>query len=165
MAIGRPSIYTDELAEKICEQIATTSKSMKTICNELSINVMTVLNWLCETHDNYRPEFSKMYARAKEMQSDFLVEEIIEISDDSRNDLLFTDEWGNKVENKEFVNRSRLRVDSRKWIASKLRPKKYGDKLDITSDGEHVSDGKLIEQKYEQLLAAAREGIKANKSK
>lgn len=137
--VGRPSLYTNELAEDICMQIATSSKSMKTICSELKISVATVITWLSEGHRNYISEFAKQYARAKELQADYLAEELMEIADDSGDDLLTIDEYGNRVENREFVNRSKLRVDARKWIASKLKPKRYGDKIDVTTDGESVN--------------------------
>jgi len=130
--MGRPSAYTDELAKNICEITATSSKSLKTICAEVSIGVRTVLDWL---HDN--EDFAHMYARAKEEQADFLAEEILTIADDSSEDVIDT-EMGPK-ENKEFVNRSRLRVDARKWVAAKLKPRKYGEKLDLTTDGEKLN--------------------------
>lgn len=84
---------------------------------------------------------SKRYARACEDRAEAIFEEIIEIADDGTNDYM-TVKKGDityNVENKEVVNRSRLRVDARKWIAAKLNPKKYGDKIDITSDNEKVS--------------------------
>ena len=67
------------------------------------------------------------YARAKADQADFLAEELLEIADDSAEDEIFTEE-GKRLENREFINRSRLRVDTRKWIACKLLPKIYGEK-------------------------------------
>ena len=79
---------------------------------------------------------SKQYARACELRADSIFDEIIEIADDSSYDVIVTDRG--EVENKEFVSRSRLRVDARKWIASKLNPKKYGDKIDHTSGGEKL---------------------------
>lgn len=74
-----------------------------------------------------------MYARARESQAEVLADEIIEIADDSSEDFIFAegeDKDGNgakKFINKEYVKRSALRVDARKWVAAKLLPKKYGD--------------------------------------
>lgn len=135
---GRPSEYTKEIAIKIFEQISTTSKSLKTICKPEDMpSVRTVLKWLAEGDSaEGRPElkeFVRQYAYAKQEQADFLAEEIIEIADDGSNDLMKL--HGNMVENKEVTNRSRLRVDARKWIASKLKPKKYGDRLDVNPEG------------------------------
>lgn len=143
------SIYTEDLAERICELIATSSKSMKVICTECGCEVATVLCWLSEGHRNYREEFAKMYARAKEMQAEFMAEEIIEIADDSSQDLEGYNEYGKPIENKEFVNRSRLRVDARKWAASKLKPKKFGDKIDVTSAGKELQATSVIITKEE----------------
>ena len=122
------SIYSQEIADEICEIIATTSKSLRKICKDERLpSVSTVLKWVRENENN----FQKQYARAKQEQAEFMAEEILEISDDSSDDLLGIDEHGNKIENREFINRSKLRVDTRKWLMSKLLPKKYGDKIDI----------------------------------
>lgn len=150
MAAGRPSHFTPEISLQICEQIATSNKSMKTICDELGLKVISILNWLSEGHEGHKPQFCTDYARAKEMQADFLAEEILAIADDGSNDYM-TIEKGDKeynVENKEVTNRSRLRVDSRKWIASKLKPKRYGDKIEI--DGNIKNDTPI----NAELLAA-----------
>lgn len=125
--IGRPEIYTEELALRVCEEIASTSKSLKTICAQEGMpSVRTVLHWLRD-----KEEFLRQYTRAKEEQADLLVEEMIDISDDGSNDLMTITKGDEsyEVENKEVVNRSKLRVETRKWIASKLKPKKYGDKV------------------------------------
>lgn len=123
---GRPTDYSEDAADVICEQIATTTFSMRTICEQLSIPVGTVLAWLAR-----EPTFQEKYARAKEMQADILAEEILDIADDGTNDLMkiVKGDTEYETENKEVVNRSKLRVDARKWIASKLKPKKYGDKV------------------------------------
>jgi hypothetical protein len=129
MEKGRPSKYTSELADQICELVATTSKSMRTICLEIGVPYGTHLQWLRDKDD-----YSSQYACAKEDQADFLSEEMIDIADDSSNDVRYTE--SGEVINSEFVQRSKLRIDTRKWIASKLKPKKYGDKLDVLSDGK-----------------------------
>lgn len=116
---------------EVCEKIATTHYGLVKICKEVGMDVHTFYNWLDDS-----PANNQRYARAREMQADLLVEQIIEISDDSRHDTLITEKG--EVENKEWVNRSRLMVDSRKFLAAKLRPKKYGDKIDVTTDGEKL---------------------------
>lgn len=125
--MGRPSLFSDELVDKICSLIASSSMSLKTICdNEGMPNVLTIYRWLRE-NENFR----KQYVRAKEDQADFMIEEMIEISDDSRNDFITVSKGDAtyEIENKEWTTRSKLRVDTRKWIASKLKPKKYGDRV------------------------------------
>lgn len=122
-------------------------------------SVDTVLRWLredkgCEFDEDgkkVKDGFCAQYARAKEEQADFMIEEMIEIADDGTNDLM-TIEKGDisyEVENKEVTNRSKLRVETRKWIASKLKPKKYGDKIDMELTGK---DGGPIETKFDITL-------------
>lgn len=80
-------------------------------------------------------EYSKLYARAKELRAHILAEEIIAISDDNSGDVIIHTLTGERIENKEFVNRSRLKVDARKWAVSKMLPKVYGDKIDVEHSG------------------------------
>lgn len=124
---GRPTDFSAELGDKICAQIAE-GKSLRSICkaDEMPCTV-TVYRWL-RSH----PEFCNQYARAREDQADAHADEILEIADDSGHD--FVDGKDGPVFNSEHVQRSRLRVDARKWIASKLKPKKYGDKVAVGGD-------------------------------
>lgn len=132
---GRPSKYSHEICDYICEQLATSNRSLRSICQDEGIpNIGTVLRWLSESD---KEEFHKQYARAKEQQADFLAEEILEIADYTAKDTIETEKG--PIEDKEWVNRSRLRVDARKWVASKLKPKKYGDKIDVTSQGDKIN--------------------------
>ena len=66
------------------------------------------------------PEFSEQYARAREAQAESHADQIVEIADDDKID----------------PNHKRIMVDARKWVASKLKPKRYGDKLDLEHKGE-----------------------------
>jgi hypothetical protein len=124
--IGRPSIYTPELAAKVCEYIAD-GKSMRTIASIDGMpSTFTLLSWL----DGSKPEFSIQYAHARELQADKLAEEILDISDNGQSDKYIDEDGREKVDN-EVVQRSKLRVDARKWLASKMAPKKYGEKIAI----------------------------------
>ncbi len=129
MAGGRPSKYTPELAQRICRAIATSTDSLKKICekNEGFPCKETIHEW-CWDHE----EFSHLYDIAKRKQAERLAEEIITIADDDYDDLI-QGEHG-MVPNSARVNRHRLRVDSRKWIACKLLPKVYGDKTETKSE-------------------------------
>ena len=119
--IGRPSKYSEELADTICARVANGEGLVK-ICKE---DVMparsSVMLWLFKNK-----EFSDKYALAREQQADFYFEEILEIADNNQSDT-YEDEKGNIRTDHEVVNRSRLRVDTRKWIVARLAPKKYGD--------------------------------------
>lgn len=135
-----------QIQEAICRHIATSNKSLGTIIKDLikdsefkpkDIPVMSTV-WLWLDTDK---EFSEKYARAKEQQCEFMADEILEISDNSSLDMAFTED-GKPFIDKEHINRSRLRVDTRKWILSKLKPKKYGDKLAVEHD---VSESVMAE--------------------
>ncbi len=120
---GAPSLYTRELAIEICDAIAESYKSLKTLCklNPSWPRYRTLRTWIRE-----REEMQHLYAQAKEDQGDLFVEEMLEISDDGTSDY-YENAKGEMVFDSEHVQRSRLRVDTRKWIASKYKPKKYGD--------------------------------------
>ncbi|HXA85760.1 MAG TPA: hypothetical protein VNZ47_11825 [Candidatus Dormibacteraeota bacterium] len=131
---GRPSKYTPELATTICERMAK-GESLRGICREDEMpDTTTILRWLDGNED-----FRLQYTRAREAQADFYAEEIVEISDDGANDWMVRngkvgEDSGYEL-NGEHVQRSRLRVDARKWFASKVAPKKYGDKQQVEHSG------------------------------
>jgi hypothetical protein len=79
--------------------------------------------------------FGERYARAKEIAAHMLAEEIAEIADDGSRDYTVTED-GREIPDHDHINRSKLRVDSRKWLLSKLLPKKYGDKVDLNLGGQ-----------------------------
>ncbi len=83
-------------------------------------------------------DFAEQYTRAREAQADFLAEDTIEIADNATNDWMATNDPENPgyTLNGEHVQRSRLRVDARKWFASKVAPKKYGEKIGLEHSGE-----------------------------
>ena len=94
----------------------------------LRMSSSTFYKWLDRSVEN-----AKQYARACEMRSDLLFDEILEIADDSSKDTVeIRDKSGKliKMEDKEWVNRSKLRVDARKFYISKVNPKKYGEKIE-----------------------------------
>ena len=138
--MGRPTDYTPDLADTICARIAS-GESLRGICRDDGMpDAATVFRWLASNSDTYKG-FREQYARARDIQADALVDEILEISDDGTNDWMIRhgddgEESGWRV-NGEHIQRSRLRVDSRKWFASKVAPKKYGEKLELASDPEH----------------------------
>lgn len=132
---GRPSAFTEKTADIICERIKH-GESLRAICRDDGMPSQSmVFRWL-ETNLIFREQ----YARAREVQADTLVDEILEISDNATNDWMARRSESEKgagvnsgwVLNGEHVQRSRLRVDSRKWFASKVAPKKYGDKIEHT---------------------------------
>lgn len=126
--MGRPSDYSADAVTAICAEIAC-GKSIREICRAEGMpDMSTVFRWLGK-----HIEFQEQYARAREAQADFLGEEMLEIADDGTNDWIERQDKDGKpigyLVNGEAVQRSRLRVDARKWLMSKLQPKKYGDKI------------------------------------
>lgn len=151
---GRPSSFTQEKADIICERIAG-GESLRSICQDEGMpSFSAVMRWL---GDESNSTFRNQYARAREAQADFMTEDILSIADEectmvraekhsSRDD----DGNGNTevIFDATAVARNRLRVDARKWLASKLAPKKYGDKVqqEVTGpDGGPVNHSIKIE--------------------
>jgi hypothetical protein len=127
MPAGRPSTYTPEIAAFICQRIANGESARKICADEDMPALASIFNWIAA-----HPEFLEQYTRARETQMEAMAQEIIDIADDGRNDLIEQDlGYGVIVQkvDQEHIQRSRLRVDTRKWLMSKLAPKKYGDKL------------------------------------
>lgn len=107
--IGRPSSFTQEKADEICDLLSD-GKSLRSVCAmEGMPPKITVLRWL-RTNEDFRVQ----YARAKDESADSHADDITDISDDKSED----------------PQSRRVRIDARKWVASKLTPKKYGDKLE-----------------------------------
>lgn len=139
--LGRPTDYTQELADEICAYLAE-GMSLRTTCLQDGMpDKSTVFRWL-----RLYSEFRDQYARAKEEATDAMAEEVVDIADDGRNDWIErqtrTGEIYHIVDN-EAVQRSKLRVETRKWLMSKMKPKKYGDKLDLTSDGKRIEQNAI----------------------
>lgn len=130
--IGRPSLFTQDLADRICAELAL-GRSMRAVCREDWCPAMqTVFRWLREND-----AFREQYARAKEESADALIEEMAEIADMPP---AYTAEG--KIDPAD-VNNRRLQIDTRKWLASKLKPKRYGDKLEVGGAGK---DGAVLVQ-------------------
>lgn len=145
--MARPSEFTPEIAEEICERIATTPRGIDFICesDESLPSARTVHRWL-----NAHEEFRQSYLRARERQADLLFDECLEIADDTANDTKITEYENGSVSeqpNSEWVTRSKLRVDTRLRMAGKLAPKKYGDKLQLGGD----PDGTPVRHEFSWL--------------
>lgn len=130
---GRPSGYSTEIAEVICQRLSE-GESLRQICrNEDMPGKSSVMRWLDE-----REDFREQYARAHLLQADHFADEILEIADDGSNDWIEREtRSGNTIESAdhEHINRSRLRVDARKWLMARMAPKKYGDKVGLEHSG------------------------------
>jgi len=130
---SRSMRYTPVIAKKLCLKISE-GKSLRTICKDRSLPTMsTIYKWLIDV-----PVFAEQYARAKRDQAEVLVEDLLNICDDNTDDHRTIIKNGVEVEivDQDTIQRARLRVDTRKWIASKLLPKKYSDQLNILNLGD-----------------------------
>ena len=132
MPAGRPSIYTPELAESICERIAS-GQSVVDICARPEMPAKSaVYDWLAN-----RPAFADLYARARDRQADKYFAEIIAIADKTQVGVKTTTRGDGSIEivEADMIEHRRLQVDARKWAASKLAPKKYGDRQPEAGSG------------------------------
>lgn len=127
MTAGRPSDYTQELADRICEELSE-GVSLRTVClDENMPNASTVFRWL-RTNE----EFCKQYERACDERTETQQEIIIGMGDDAIKHAETADPKAAGA----VVSAYKLKADNLKWSMSKMKPKKYGDKLDVTSDGK-----------------------------
>jgi len=159
---GRPSDFTQEMADLICERIAD-GESLRSICDgEDMPSKATVFRWL-----SAEPLFRDHYALARDTQAESYFDDIRDIADDGRNDWMERkNSDGENIgwqENGEAIRRSQLRIDARKWMAGKLKPKKYGEKLDLNVSGRlETMPEEKVDARIAELLGKAGIGIPAS---
>lgn len=161
--MSRPSEFTQGIADTICELIAD-GKSLRSICLAVEMPCKsTVFKWLAAN-----ATFADQYARAREAQADTYFEDSVDIADDGTRDYS-ADPQGGMIVNHDHIQRAKLRVDTRKWAAGKLKPKKYGDRVDLTHaspDGSplvfqvvnYASDPNTVPIPAQALSAAGAKG-------
>lgn len=123
------SRYTPEIAEEICRRLAG-GESLRAICRGDEFpSEATIRNW----HINNVHEFSAQYTQAREAQMDRFADEILEIADDGSNDWMERKGGENPgwELNGEHTRRSLMRIEARKWLMSKIAPKRFGDKIQV----------------------------------
>lgn len=133
--MGRPSSYTQDIADEICAGLAIGQSIRTVLIPDHLPSVATFFRWLRE-----RDDLREQYTRAKQESADAMAEDILDIADDGTNDYMTIEKDGyeREVLNHEALQRSRLRVDTRKFLMAKMKPKVYGDKLDVTTDGKEL---------------------------
>lgn len=135
--MGMTSTFTDEIFDNICSKLAD-GESLKSICSKDGMpDKATFYRWLNDSKD-----LCDRYARAKDDGSDALADDIQDIAEEVRTGVL-------------DPNAGRVAGDLKKWVASKLKPKKYGDKLDLS--GESTVIHKFEDMDDEQLERAIQE--------
>lgn len=143
--------YDAELAAKVLDLLAQ-SGSLRRVCRELGVSRNSIIPWVVDNTEG----FGDAYARAKEHGIDTLVEETLDIADDGSNDYMET-EHGQAL-NSESIQRSKVRVETRRWLAERLAPRRYGLRqgLDVTSsDGTLQMDDTARSARVAQLVALA----------
>lgn len=129
--MARPTDFTKELGITICKRIAT-GESVRSIDKDPEMpSGATIYNWLL---DEDKKEFLEQYASARAIQAELMFDEILEIADKS-DDIVSS---GHEKKSSAYSQNQRLRVDSRKWYLSKVLPKKFGDKLDLTTNNKDL---------------------------
>ena len=128
------SPWTAASKKSACEQAlkrVADGESLRSVSRDEKMPALTTLNdWL------NGEEYAEQYARARDERAAAIFEECLDIADDAANDMIVDPETGAERLNSEHVQRSRLRIDTRKWMLGKMQPKKYGDKLDVDLGGQ-----------------------------
>jgi hypothetical protein len=127
--VGRKSTtFTQKIADLICERLAA-GESLRAICRDEGMPTEAAVRlW---ARDDVQG-FASQYAHARSLGYERLADELLEIADDGSSDT-YVDDKGNERTDADVVARSRLRVDTRKWLLSKMLPKVYGEKLDVNA--------------------------------
>lgn len=154
----KPMKFVDEITDELCTRLCE-GESLASICEDEHMPTQgTVMRWIGESES-----FAQRYARARSMQAELLANQIIEIADDGRNDWMEKENEKGEVKgwtvNGEAVQRSKLRLEARKWVAAKLLPKKYGEKVEVEHSGEVKSVETLdpaLKRQYARALLTAR---------
>ena len=138
---GNQTLYTEEVAFEVCERLARGEPLIQMCRTSPHLpNRNTILGWVADNREG----FAGRYVRARELGIDAIAEEIIDISDDASNDWMKREgkdeESPGYIQNGEHVQRSRLRVDARKWLLSKWMPQKYGDRSSVEMTGKDGKD-------------------------
>ena len=132
--MGRPTDFNTEIGDIICERIAD-GESLRSICDDENMPAKsTVFRWL-----SLNKAFSDQYARAREAQADSLADDILNIADTPMvgQKTKTTSDGKTEISEGDMIEHRRLQIDARKWLAGKLRPKKYGEKLELAGDPDN----------------------------
>jgi hypothetical protein len=144
---GRPSKFSQRIAEKICRQLALGESLVKICAGPGMVDISTVFRWL-----DKKEAFRDMYAHARECQAEFYAHQIIDIADETPITEQPDPDGGVTIRiDSAGIQRNKLRVDARKWVAAKLLPRKYGDRI-LNEHAGRVSLEDLVCASYEPAL-------------
>lgn len=150
-ARARPTAYTPELFAAICAGLAE-GKSLVKVCKAAGMpSRQTVHRWL---HDD--AGLQESYAAARDDQADYLAEEIVDIADG----LTRHPNGRKRTPSKEEIAAARLQADVRKWYAGKVRPKKWGDKIDVNVDARVSPLESMSDEELDAEIARADQALR-----
>jgi hypothetical protein len=149
--MGRPTKYSPELAASILLRL-TEGESLRNIVKDADMpGQATVYEWLLA-----KPDFAEQYARARDEQADTLADEIVAIADETPETEPVFDKNGELVEmrlHSAYIQWQKNRVDARKWVASKLKPKKYGERTTLAGDKENpLQIDSNVDEKFAAMI-------------
>jgi len=124
----------------ICEDISE-GMSLRKACERHDVHPKTFYQWIQKDIEK-----GKQYVYATEQRAEIIFEDIINIADGNKSDIIITGE-SHEITNHDAINRSRLMVDARKWMLGKMNPKKYGDKIHNEHSGEIATKINFVKKK------------------
>lgn len=151
MMRGRPSRYSDAIAEEMFERLSQ-GELLTSICADDHMPaVRTVSLW------KEKADFAAGFARARALGMDAIADAALNIADEKSNDTIVTKD-GNETANSEWISRSKLRVETRLKLLAVWDPARFGNKIDVTSQGERVGelDETAAAARLASILAAAQ---------
>jgi hypothetical protein len=126
--------YSNELIDKICDMLSTSHKSIRTCCIDTGVSYDAFKNWINETRSDYHPYALTQYARAKDDQILHLADEILRLTYEMQ-ELIRGGNAYSEINVNAAVANLRIQIDALKWLLSKLKPKKYGERLEVENTG------------------------------
>lgn len=150
---GRPTKYTEELASNFCERMIN-GESVRTICKADDMPVpSTIFLWMAK-----HPGFSEQYDRAKALAVQAIADDILEIADNQVTNTIIVDGKEQTVKDSVGVAHAKLRVDTRKWLLSKIAPNKYGDKLQTSNLNINVEYSNMSDEDLDRAIDVLEPG-------
>lgn len=140
--MGRHTEFSQEIVDIVCERIAD-GESLRSICGDVTLpSKATIFKWLSQNKD-----FADQYAHARDAQADAMADDILHISNTPCIGVKTTTKsTGIETIEGDMIEHRRLQVDARKWLAARMAPKKYGDRIDLNAkilDITNLSDEEL----------------------
>lgn len=135
---GRPSLFTQELGDKLCQLIATSPYSLvKILTNDKTLPAYaTIMEWMRSKNEKFA-EFQVNYTRARNDKADFMFETMVDDTIEAKEDIITRKVTNGKAS--AYMAACRLEADAKKFYISKVLPKKYSEKIDITTNGESIN--------------------------